>query len=197
MHDGVNVPKGTTSSRKAAIGVAQSKRAVVICDKGRVTDVSVDLRSRLADLLRSKGYRFEVVELAEADAAPCRGCLYCLTKHPGRCVTADVVGDLVHRIRVERESCVTVYLTPVLFGHPSSTIKNALDRGTGSHELQVMVGYGDDIDGEEESTFIDITAKHCGASDIVHPGMVRQAVAFVTRLSEDNATICAVLEQLL
>jgi hypothetical protein len=85
---------------------------------------------------------------------------------------------------------LTVYLTPVLFGHFSSTIKDAIDRGTGSREWQMVIGYGTDVYDEERSTFIDLTAKHCGSNDIVHPGMVARADAFVPGSLEENAAIC-------
>ena len=169
--------------------------AVIICDREAATALSDDLKHRVVGLLETRGYRIEMVELTRGDVAACRGCLLCLTKHPGRCVSDDVVGDLMQRMYLEREETVTIYLTPVLFGHPSSVIKNALDRGTGSHRLQVVIGYGEDIDAEEGSTFVDITAAHCGAADIVHPGMVREAVAFVTRSPDDNVSLCNVLQE--
>ncbi len=173
------------------------KNAVIICDCEAATALSDDLKHRVVALLETRGYRTEMVELTRSDAAPCRGCLLCLTKHPGRCVSNDAVGDLMHRMRHELEESITLYLTPVLFGHPSSVIKNALDRGTGSHLLQVIIGYGEDVDAEEESTFVDITAKHCGAADIVHPGMVHEAMAFVARSVEDNAFVCTALQECL
>jgi hypothetical protein len=169
--------------------------ALLIADADSATTLSSDLIDRLQELCARKGYTPEVVQLRGEDAAPCRGCLLCLTRHPGRCVTMDAVCRIMQRMHVERDGCITVFFTPVRFGHPSSIVKNALDRGTGSRWLQVIIGYGDDIDPEEESTFVDITAKHCGAADIVHPGMVREAMAFVARSPKDNAAICAAIEE--
>ena len=180
-----------------AMSTRTLKNAVIICDREGATALSDDLKHRVVGLLGTTGYRTETVELTRGDAAPCRGCLSCFTKHPGRCVSSDVVGDLMHRMHLERDETITIHLTPVLFGHPSSVIKNALDRGTGSHRLQVIIGYGEDIDAEEESTFIDITAAHCGAADIVHPGMVREAMAFVTRSPDENVSLCSVLQECL
>jgi multimeric flavodoxin WrbA len=170
-------------------------RAFVIVDRDSATVLSVDLVRRLTSLLRQRGYEVRQVELCRGEAAPCRGCLLCLTKHPGRCVSSDTVADLVQELRGERHDAITITVTPVAFGHPSSTIKNAMDRGAESPRLQVVIGYGEDIVAEEASTFIDITDKHCGAADIVHPGMVREAMAFVTRTPEDSAKICDVLEE--
>jgi len=85
---------------------------------------------------------------------------------------------------------MTIFLTPVLFGHFGSTIKSAIDRGCGNQNLQVVVGYGDDIDDEEKSTFIDLTRKHRGVADIVHPGFDKQVDVYLTTSSEDSGAIC-------
>ncbi len=170
-------------------------KAFVVADGDRETVLSIDFVGRLTSLLRQRGYEVRQVALGRHEVAPCRGCLLCLTKHPGRCVTSDVAADLVWELRGARHDAISIMVTPVVFGHPSSTIKNAMDRGAGSPRLQVIIGYGDDVVAEEETTFIDITDKHCGAADIVHPGMVREAMAFVTRSLEDNATICDVLRE--
>lgn len=167
--------------------------AFLITDKDGATALSEDLRERLIGVLSGGGYNVEVIDLSASDAAPCRGCLLCLTKHPGKCVSQDLVAELAWRMHCDREGAITISLTPVRFGHPSSTIKNTIDRGTGSHLLQVFVGYGSDIDAEEESTFIDLFAKHCGSSDIVHPGMDREVLVFLTKSVEDTSRICDAL----
>jgi hypothetical protein len=86
---------------------------------------------------------------------------------------------------------LTVYLTPVVFGRFSSPVKNAVDRGTGSRQWQVVAGYGSDIDEEEWSTFVDLTAEHRGSADIVHPGMDVRVDVYVTQSPEENVAICA------
>lgn len=127
-----------------------------------------------------------MVEVGSKDAAPCLGCLLCLTKHPGECVCKDLVNDLKKRVQ---QYTMTVFMTPVIFGHYSSTIKNTIDRIGGSHELQVVLGYGEDIDDEESETFIDLTAKHRGNADVVHPRMDKQVDVFVARNLGDNGLI--------
>lgn len=164
--------------------------AILVTDRDGATGLSSDLKARLSALLHERGHRVEVVDLGRGDAAPCRGCLLCLTRHPGRCVAVDAVARIAARLHLAREGAITVFITPVLFGHFSSVVKNAVDRGAGSRRLQVFIGYGGDIDEEEERTFIDLVAKHRGAADIVHPGMDREVLVFVTRSVEDNAAIC-------
>ena len=122
---------------------------------------------------------------------PCLGCLLCLTKHPGEFVVKDIVNEI--RKKANKYSA-TFFLTPVLFGHYSSTMASPMNKATGSHNLQVIIGYGEDMDDEEKNTFIDLTAKHRGKKDIVHPGMDRQVDVFVSSSAEDNIKICEALK---
>jgi multimeric flavodoxin WrbA len=166
--------------------------ALFILDKDSKTELSEGLRTKSCRILSEKGYQIETVELEKNNVSPCLGldCMHCVTKHPRECVSKDAVYPIKKNIR---KYDLTVFLTPVIFGHFSSCIKNALDRGAGSHNWQVIIGYGTNIDDEEKSTFIDLTAKHRGSKDIVHAGMDRQVDVFVTRSAEDNTTICEAL----
>jgi multimeric flavodoxin WrbA len=167
-------------------------KAVIFSDGDDRTGLSEDLRAGIVAVLSADGNRVEVIELEKDRVAPCLGCFLCLTKHRGECVSKDAVAEVRRHVR---QLDLTVYLTPVVFGHSSSTVKNAIDRGTGSHQWQVVVGYGSDIDDEEKSTFIDLTAKHRGRADIVHPGMDGKVDVYVTKSPEENAAICASLRR--
>ncbi len=160
--------------------------ASLIMDREAKTPLSEDLETNIRMILVQRGHKVDVFELRKDDARPCLGCFLCLTKHPGECVSDDIVGKI---IKDRKKYDLSIYLTPILFGHFSSTIKNAKDRGTGSHNWQIIIGYGNGIDEEERNTFIDLTAKHRGNADIVHPGMDRQVDVFVTQCVEDNAAI--------
>jgi multimeric flavodoxin WrbA len=160
---------------------------ILLVDKDSKTELSEALKTRILEVIKEKGHNIEIVELGRDDASPCLGCFSCVTKHPGECVNKDMVNEMKKNAQKYE---MTIYMTPVIFGHFSSTIKNTIDKGTGSHELQVIIGYGDDIDDEEASTFIDLTAKHRGSADIVHPGMDKQVDVYITRSVEDNTAIC-------
>jgi hypothetical protein len=164
---------------------------LVILDKDSKTKLSEDLKGKIIRTLEEKGHQVEVVELGKNDVSPCLGCLLCLTKHPGECVTKDSVNEIKKNVK---KYSATFYLTPVLFGHFSSTIANVMAKGTGSHNWQVIIGFGEDIDDEEKSTFIDLTAKHCGKADIVHPGMNCQVDVFVSQSIGNNTIICETLK---
>ncbi len=165
--------------------------ALLILDQDSMTALSEDLKLKVVRTLEQKGYKVEVIELGKKDASPCFGCLLCLTKHPGECVSKDAVNEIK---RNAGKYSATFFLTPVLFGHFSSTMANVMSRGTGSKDWQVIIGFGQDIDDEEKSTFLDLTAKHRGKADIVHPGMDRQVDVFVSKSIEDNTTICETLK---
>jgi multimeric flavodoxin WrbA len=166
--------------------------SILILDKDAESELAENLSAGILRVLSEQSYSTEVVGLDKKTSTPCLGCLGCLTTHPGECVNRDDI-DRIHRNA--NEYSLTIYLTPVLFGHFSSTIKNAIDRGTGSNNRQVFIGYGSDMNNEEKSTFIDLIAKHCGKADIIHPGTVRQADAFVTASMDDNAAICETLKK--
>ena len=160
---------------------------IFLLDKDSKTELSEALKTRILEIVNEKGHNIEMVELGRDDASPCLGCFSCLTKHPGECVNRDMVNEIKKNAQ---KYGMTIYMTPVIFGHFSSTIKNTIDKGTGSHNLQVIIGYGGDIDDEEGSTFIDLTVKHRGSADIVHPGMDKQVDVYITRSIEDNNAIC-------
>ncbi|MDD5700973.1 MAG: NAD(P)H-dependent oxidoreductase [Dehalococcoidales bacterium] len=164
---------------------------LLIMDKDSQTDLSENLKAGIVGFLEEKGHRVDVFELGKNDVFQCIGCLICLTKHPDECVNKDIVNEIKKNVK---KYSATFYLTPVLFGHYSSTMASAINKGTGSHNWQVIIGFGEDIDDEEKSTFIDLTAKHRGKADIVHPGMDVQVDVFVSQSVEDNEKICAALE---
>lgn len=163
---------------------------IFIIDKDKKTELSEDLKAKLYKIFDDKGYKTETVEIDKNEVFPCLGCFQCTT---GECVRKDKVNQI--KKNVQRYD-LTVFLTPVLFGHFSSSIKNAIDRGAGSHNWQIIIGYGSDIDDEEKSIFIDLTAKHRGSADIVHPGMDRRVDVFVTRSAEDSTAICETVKKL-
>ncbi len=161
---------------------------LLISDRDYKTKLSEDLRIRVIETLKKNGHTVEAFELGKSDVSQCIGCLLCLTKHPGECVNKDIINDIRKRVE-EHKYYATIFLTPVIFGHYSSNMASPINKGTGCHDLQVIIGYGDDIGEEEKSTFIDLTAKHRGSMDIVHPGMDRQVDVYVSSSVEDTDSI--------
>ncbi len=162
-------------------------KGLLILDKDAKTALSEDLKQRLLSTLEGLGHRVDVYELGQHDAASCIGCLLCFTKHPGECVSKDIVNELRKKVK---EYSATIFLSPVIFGHYSATMSSPINKGAGAHELQVLIGYGEDITEEEKSTFIDLTVKHRGKADVVHPDMDEQVDAYVSECIQDNERIC-------
>jgi NADPH-dependent FMN reductase len=167
-------------------------KTVIFSDSDSKTELSENLKAGIVRVLTQNGNQVQVIELEKDHVVPCLGCFLCATRHRGECVSRDTVGEIRRDIQ---QLGMTVFVTPVIFGHFSSTIKNAVDRGTGSREWQVVIGYGSDIDHEEKSTFIDLTAKHRGSADIVHPGMDSKVDVYFTQSLEENAAICESLKR--
>lgn len=165
---------------------------ILILYKDAETRLAEDLKERLLRMLKEKAHQVEVVELRKDDVTPCLGCFFCFTKFMGICDSRDRIAEI--RNHANRYD-MTIFLTPVIFGHFGATVKCAIDRGCGGHNLQVIVGYGDILDDEEKSTFIDLTRKHRGAVDVVHPGLDKQVDVHLTTSIEDSAAICEAFKQ--
>jgi multimeric flavodoxin WrbA len=147
------------------------RRWLLIMEAEGRTELSECLRRGILEAARRRDRVVEVAELRKEEVPPCSGCFHCITRHPGTCVS-----DGAFRAVTEMTpGCEKVFfLTPVRFGSFSSTVKNVIDRGgliITCHQscTQVIVGYGEDVTDEERSTFMDITALHRGAADVVHP----------------------------
>jgi hypothetical protein len=56
--------------------------------------------------------------------------------------------------------------------------------------MKLIIGYGDDVDDEEKSTFLDIIARHRGSADVVHPDKKETIKVFVTRSIDDTKAAC-------
>lgn len=149
-----------------------------ICDKENKTKASIDLYEKLSSLFSDKGYEGKTIEVGKKDLASCMGCFGCWIKTPGECVVNDLMTDINKSFI---NSDVVVYLSPIVFGQFSATMKNAVDRwlpnvlpffekvnGVTKHPKRydkdpntIVIGYGDDLSEEEKSTFIDIN-RHRG-----------------------------------
>jgi len=164
-------------------------KGIIILDKDRQSELSENLLTGLYPILSDCGYEIETAELGKSDAAPCMGCFKCTD---GKCIIDDRVAQIRERVY---DYELTVYLTPILFGHFSAVVKNAIDRGTGSHLRQIVIGYGKDIDDSDKAIFIDMTAKHRGKADIVHRGMDERVDVFVSRKNEENSATLKTIKE--
>src|SRR5208283_820959 len=162
-----------------------------IFDQGSRTALFDDAMSQVSALAAEKGNAFESIALDRNEVAACTGCLRCWTGQTRECVSRDALGDLS---RHKKDCSVVIYLTPVIFGSMISTVKNAWDKDAhlfvSQDRLKIVMGYGDTIDDEEESTFLDTIILHRGSADVVHPGQKEAIRVFVTRSAGDARAAC-------
>jgi multimeric flavodoxin WrbA len=173
----------------------------ILClqDAHKQSGLSKDFVSRLGQSTRAAGHELEVVDLARGELAYCMGCLRCWYSESGKCVSRDKLSRLEDRLP---EFDLLLFLTPVLFGSFSAEIKTPIEKGFGCKLAlgrlypQLVVGYGEDLDEEEMDCFLDLTRKHRGAADVVHPELSGVRVeALVTRSREDNAALLRRIER--
>ena len=163
-----------------------------ILDGDSRTDLSEDVQKRITEAAGVRQRQVGTIELHRGDVPPCTGCFHCMTKHPGKCVFDRALARIVQHAA---DYPAVVFLAPVLFGTFSSTMKNVIDRGglfirsLGTCR-QIIIGYAEDATDEERSTFIDITAKHRGKADVVHPRLVEHIEVYFTGSREDSQDIC-------
>ena len=163
-----------------------------ILDGDSRTDLSEDVRKRITEAAGVRQRQVGTIELHRGDVPPCTGCFHCMTKHPGKCVFDRALARIVQQAA---DCPAVVFLAPVVFGTFSSTMKNVIDRGgliirNARTCRQIIIGYGKDATDEERSTFIDITAKHRGKAEAVHPHLVEHVEVSFARSREDAEDMC-------
>jgi len=173
----------------------QALDVLILLDADAQSDLSASLVRRIEEMVRTKQHAMGTVELSRKDIPPCTGCLRCLTAHPGSCAYKACFDGIAE----QASSCpVIIFLTSAPFGTFSSAVKNVIDRGAlvirnRGRCRQVIIGYGEDATDEERATFIDVTVKHRGGADIVHPGVNETFEVYFARSQKDCEGISAAL----
>ena len=173
-----------------------------VADSGHDNGFYLELKSEITRTVKNLGHHCDFIELEKNSVAPCLGCFYCFTKHPGKCVSRDIMPELKKK---SWESDAIIILAPMLFGNFTSLMKNTLDRGLTAEvgiqkkfPPQYIIGYGNDITSTERSTFIDIIMLHMGHADIVHPEFQSINIeAFVAGSKDEIKPVCGKIEELL
>lgn len=152
--------------------------AYVVSDAEFQTERFRSLEGALLEFLSEKGCSVERRSIERGELKSCAGCFGCWVKTPGECIVRDAIAEINRR---SMQSDVTIYLCPIVFGQFSANMKNVIDRWLpnmlpffltrpdgstmhppryDSYPAQVMIGYGDDLQAEDEALFCDITKKH-------------------------------------
>jgi multimeric flavodoxin WrbA len=152
-------------------------KALILTDSEYKSESYVLLCTRVKSILAQKGYEPDIRELGKT-LSSCMGCFGCWIKKPGECVIQDEMAN-INRQYVNSDA--VVFISPIIYGQFSAPIKNALDRtlprllpffyrrkdGSTMHPqrygkipVQIVIGYGSGLTGEETTLFRDITLKH-------------------------------------
>jgi multimeric flavodoxin WrbA len=162
-----------------------------ISDRDSHTALSDELMKRVQALAEEKGYALDSIALDRNETAACTGCLRCWSEQTRECVSRDLLGDIT---RHKKNCGVVMYVTPVTFGGMTSSVKAAWDKDAhlfaNKDRMKLVIGYGEDVDDEEKSTFVDTIVLHRGAADIVHPRDKEDIKVFVTRSADDTDAVC-------
>ena len=147
-------------------------RVCLISDGEQTTELSMELINALTIHFRDTGYEVLHYPLAQDEVGNCIGCFGCWIKKPGECLINDLMSDIN---QTYMNSTLVIYLSPIVFGGFSASVKNVLDRtlpnispffttknGLTNHKnryehypLQAIIGYGTEITTQEQNTFIN------------------------------------------
>jgi hypothetical protein len=152
--------------------------AYIVSDADFATQQFRSAVHTLKEFLHENGFAVEQKSVARGELKNCVGCFGCWIQTPGECVMHDAIAEINSR---SIQSDVTVYLCPIIFGQFSANMKNVIDRwlpnmlpyfitrsdGSSMHPAryasypkQIMIGYGEHLEAEDETLFCDITQKH-------------------------------------
>lgn len=155
--------------------------------------IFLNLIDKLREAASLNNHILDENELEPGDLFYCFGCMRCWSSGTDVCVNKDKLYYIEEKMN---DYGLIVFISPVIYGTFSPVIKIPIEKGLGNklhHDKlypQVIIGYGDDITDEEKSTFIDITKKHCGPAEVVHPELKDLKIdVFVSRSIDDNEKI--------
>ncbi len=105
-----------------------SESAVILDGWDDIDSAGEEALEIASEKLVESGRDVCVLRLRDLTIAPCVGCFGCWIQTPGQCVIDDDGRDVARQIV---HSDLLVFLTPVVFGGYSTTLKRALDRSIG------------------------------------------------------------------
>lgn len=147
---------------------------IMIYDKDNDTNYSKTIKQTLFEYFSKKDHNVRIFNICRENIKNCSGCVGCWIKTPGECVKNDLLNKLNC---VLINSDLAIFISAIIFGQYSSSIKNVIDRfipnvlpfyvkknGITVHPerynkypVQILIGYGDGLTIEEKDTFITLT----------------------------------------
>ena len=160
-------------------------KALLLADEEYLSPVYQRLKDEVSRFLKLRGFETQCLEVKAEQVTFCRGCFGCWIKKPGECVLKDAMSEINPAVM---NSDTVIYLSPIIFGQFSPTLKSVIDRGLpnmlpffvkrpdGStmhppryktYPNLIIIGYGEGIGEEDKQLFRDITLKHRRSVDVL------------------------------
>ena len=112
-------------SEKNVLNGDDSLNITIINDKENKIVCSEFLNNNFKKIFSGENLNTTLIQIDIDDVSPCIGCFGCWIKTPGECVIKDKMIDINKKIT---NSDVVIFITPIIFGQYSCTIKNVVDR---------------------------------------------------------------------
>lgn len=129
---------------------------------------------RIKEYLQRYYSNIKVINVNKENITFCSGCMGCWIKTPGICIKNDIL-NTINREFINSDA--VIFISAIIFGQYSATIKNVMDRyipnvlpffvkknGITIHPnryekypYQILVGYGNDLSEEEKNIFLTLT----------------------------------------
>lgn len=176
-------------------------KILLLYDIVQKNDLSEDFIKKLSEWSRNHNINFNILNIKKDDLHYCFGCMKCWANNKAVCIHKDRMKEYETYLP---ECSLVIFLSSVIFGTFSFTIKTFIDKGF-AHKIiggklypKMMIGYGLDITDEEKDCFIDITKKHCGYADEVHPEYSKSPVyVSTTRSINENIKVINKIEHII
>lgn len=98
---------------------------LIISDEENKIISSQFVKNDFCDIFDKNSIKAELMEIGKDEIAPCIGCFGCWIKTPGECVIKDKMAEINKKII---GSDVVIFVTPIIFGQYSYSMKNVIDR---------------------------------------------------------------------
>jgi len=137
---GVSERKSTSNPIKNKQQKETLMKAILLDGSQANDNTGQRIRTSLTAELQNQGWDVEYVNLGEKKIGNCAGDFFCWIRTPGMCNVADDNRAIAEAMTA---SDLIVYLTPVMFGGYSSTLKRMVD-----HQIQLVSPYFMKVAGE-------------------------------------------------
>ena len=151
----------------------ESEKILIINGTDEINGLGDSILSRFVEIYSQA--EIEEIKLREIDIKPCTGCFNCWVRTPGLCMIDEQANEIAKKLM---NSNTVVFVSKIVFGTYSYTMKKALDR-----MIQIILPYFTLINGE-----IHHVSRYDSYPNIIIIGISDEAVE-KTRLEDEEQFI--------